>query len=117
MGQHQTNIGLNDLNFAADLTDEEIVASIKKTQSPSDEDSDDDDDDIPLAMLLHRYYSPPPPPTTASATEALAELKRCIEHQPDVNGTIFDNMIDLQNFVVTKAVSSVTQKKITDYVS
>ena len=64
-------------------------------------------------MLLHRYNSPPPPPTTASAMEALAELKRRIEHQPDVTDTLFDNMIDLQNFVVRKAVSSDTQKKMT----
>ena len=49
--------------------------------------------------------------------EALAEMKRYIEHQPDVNDTVFDNMIDLRNFVVKKAVSSVTQKKITDYVT
>ena len=35
----------------------------------------------------------------------IAELKRYTEHQPDVNDTIFDNILNLQNFVVSKAAN------------
>ena len=35
----------------------------------------------------------------------IAELKRYTEHQPDVNDTIFDNILNLQNFVVRKAAN------------